>query len=350
MQNKEETGILKLDLDSVLLNERLQEAMSDASASDLETAKSTARSQSMSVQLDWLDDDYIDKTKSDTENVAPSTSRTYGRGSISEEDNLTQKSARTENGGEKEQIDLEWESMYDCYNDTPVNKASQNAETDTSKRRSLKIFGSTHDIDMAMIEPYRKECNFSIFQGYFTDGFTAIVVFYACYLPHRTTPDYHNLMENLFFYAVSSLEKVVAEDYVIVYFQGGASNDQLPSFSWLRKCYRLMDQRLVSYTEPGLDRNIRKNLKQLVLVHSTFWLKTIVTLSKPFISSKFYKKIKFVNSLQELSSVVPLEQMEIPESVLRYNFCLRLLFLIIAPVFRHEDKKHEDSNSGDTDH
>ena len=34
--------------------------------------------------------------------------------------------------------------------------------------------------------------------GYYGDGFNAIVVFTACYLPDRRRRDYHYVMDNLF--------------------------------------------------------------------------------------------------------------------------------------------------------
>lgn len=69
-----------------------------------------------------------------------------------------------------------------------------------------------------------------------------------------------------------------------------------------------------------IDRRLRKNLKNLYLVHPTFWLKTIVLMTKPFISSKFSKKIVFVNSLAELNEILPvLEQASIPDRVKQYD-------------------------------
>ena len=37
-----------------------------------------------------------------------------------------------------------------------------------------------------------------LFSGYYGDGFNAIVVFNACFLPDRSRHDYHYVMDNLF--------------------------------------------------------------------------------------------------------------------------------------------------------
>jgi len=37
-----------------------------------------------------------------------------------------------------------------------------------------------------------------LLSGYYGDGLNAIVVFTACYLPEKTQPDYHYIMDNLF--------------------------------------------------------------------------------------------------------------------------------------------------------
>jgi len=126
-------------------------------------------------------------------------------------------------------------------------------------------------------------------------------------------------MDNLFLYTVSMLDMLVADDYVIIYFQGGSTSDQMPPFSWLRKCYHLIDRRHVSHTEVGLDRRLRKNLKTIYLVHPTLWLKTVVTMTKPFISSKFSKKIYFIYALNDLGKLICMDQVEIPDEVLKHD-------------------------------
>lgn len=175
--------------------------------------------------------------------------------------------------------------------------------------RSCTVTGVVSKIDMKVIEPYK--CVLS-HGGYMTTGsHNAIIVFSACYLPHRNRVDYNYVMNNLFAYIISTLDQLVTEDYVLVYLQGGTSKDCVPGFSWLKRCYKM------------IDRKLRKNLKFLYLVHPTFWLKTLVMMIKPFVSSKFSNKIHFVNSLDELYDSVPVERASIPDRVKQFDDCSR---------------------------
>lgn len=129
--------------------------------------------------------------------------------------------------------------------------------------------GKTRDIDMKVIEPYKRVLSHG---GYLkAGGHNAIVVFSACYLPDRSRTDYHYVMENLFLYVVKTLEQLVTEDYVLIYLHGGSTRSNVPPFPWLKKCYQL------------LDRRLRKSLKNMFMVHPTFWLKSIVWMARPFI-------------------------------------------------------------------
>lgn len=56
--------------------------------------------------------------------------------------------------------------------------------------------GQTRDIDMKVIEPYKRCLSHG---GYIkSPGHNAILIFSACYLPDRSRADYHYVMENLF--------------------------------------------------------------------------------------------------------------------------------------------------------
>lgn len=70
---------------------------------------------------------------------------------------------------------------------------------------------------------------------------------------------------------MATLDQLVTEDYVLVYLHGGAAKSSRPSFTWIKKCYQLV------------DRKLRKNLKRLYIVHPTIWVRTLLLVSKPFI-------------------------------------------------------------------
>lgn len=72
-------------------------------------------------------------------------------------------------------------------------------------------------------------------------------------------------------YVLTTLDHLVAEDYVLIYFHGATPKNCIPRFSWVKNCYQMIDRRL------------RKNLKRLYLVHPTLWLKAAVLMCRPFI-------------------------------------------------------------------
>ncbi|XP_067654227.1 uncharacterized protein [Haliotis asinina] len=200
--------------------------------------------------------------------------------------------------------ELEWE------NDTPVlspddidpipEYTEQEEKHDARHWKTVTVGDKQYKIDLKVIEPYKKVLSHG---GYYGDGLNAIILFSGCYLPDRRRKDYNYVMDNLFYYVVHTLEQLVAEDYMIVYFHGATPRRQMPSLSWLKKCYQMIDRRL------------RKNLKALLLVHPTLWLKTVVMMTRPFISSKFASKLRFVRTLQELSQLLPMDHVYVPDQV-----------------------------------
>ncbi|XP_066113149.1 protein prune homolog 2 isoform X1 [Saccopteryx bilineata] len=174
--------------------------------------------------------------------------------------------------------------------------------------RTVVIGEQEQRIDMKVIEPYRRVISHG---GYYGDGLNAIIVFAACFLPDSSRADYHYVMENLFLYVISTLELMVAEDYMIVYLNGATPRRKMPGLGWMKKCYQMIDRRL------------RKNLKSFIIVHPSWFIRTILAVTRPFISSKFSSKIKYVSSLSELSGLIPMDCIQIPESIIKLDEELR---------------------------
>ncbi|KAI1301614.1 Protein prune -like protein 2 [Halotydeus destructor] len=183
--------------------------------------------------------------------------------------------------------------------------------------------GDVKPIDMKVIEPYKKVLSHAGYYHHYNSvqlarnsvpsgSGPAIITFSACYLPDRSRKDYSYVMDHLFMYVLTTLHELVADDYILVYFHnpsaGGVSSNNMPTFNWLKRCYQM------------IDRKLRKNLRNLYLVHPTFWLKTLVTLSKPFISSKFSRKLRFVSSLSELNELLPMDPLLIPPTTKQLEF------------------------------
>jgi len=170
--------------------------------------------------------------------------------------------------------------------------------------RLVEISGRMYRIDMKSIEPYKKVLSHG---GYYGNGLNAIVVFTACHLPERTIQDYQYIMDNLFLYVISSLDLLVVENYMIVYFHAAQSRHKMPALRWLKRCYDMIDRRL------------RKNLSGLIVVHPTLFLKTVLLMTKPFVSAKFSAKMRYVKSLSELTHLIPTEYIFLPEEVIQVD-------------------------------
>lgn len=194
-------------------------------------------------------------------------------------------------------------------------------------------------IDLKVIEPYKKVISHAGYCHHFDpsapepkagEPAPAVIVFSACYLPDRSRRDYNYVMDHLFLYVLSSLHELIADDYILIYLHNAQpstmisslssriisngsipsstsddsqSQNNLPTFSWMKRCYQMIDRRL------------RKNLKILYLVKPTFWLKTIVIMCKPFISTKFSKKLRFVENMDGLKKCLPVDKLILPTSI-----------------------------------
>lgn len=44
-------------------------------------------------------------------------------------------------------------------------------------------------------------------------------------------------------YVISTLELMVAEDYMIVYLNGATPRRRMPGFTWMKRCYQMIDRR-----------------------------------------------------------------------------------------------------------
>ncbi|XP_045082727.1 uncharacterized protein LOC121550738 isoform X2 [Coregonus clupeaformis] len=181
--------------------------------------------------------------------------------------------------------------------------SAEEERQDAKLWRTVVIGEQEHRIDMKCIEPYQRVISHG---GYYGD-LNAIIVFAACFLPDSNCDDYHYVMENLFLYVISTLELMVAEDYMIVYLNGATPRRRMPGLGWMKKCYQMIDRRL------------RKNLKSFIIVHPSWFIRTVLGIIRPFISSKFSSKIKYVNSLAELRELIPMEYVNIPESIIKYE-------------------------------
>ncbi|XP_070691625.1 bcl-2/adenovirus E1B 19 kDa-interacting protein 2-like protein [Pempheris klunzingeri] len=170
--------------------------------------------------------------------------------------------------------------------------------------RRFCISGHEYHVNMSVLEPYLQVLSHG---GYYGDEMNAIILFTSCYLPENTVDDYAYVMDNLFRYIVGTLDLMVSETYLLVYLCAMAPRNKLPSIRWLHQCYT------------SIDRRLKKDLKGLLVVHPAWYIKALITVVKPFISEKFGRKIRFVQSLQELSEFIPTERLQIPDAIRQFD-------------------------------
>ncbi|KAM6106615.1 LOW QUALITY PROTEIN: bcl-2/adenovirus E1B 19 kDa-interacting protein 2-like protein [Pterocles gutturalis] len=156
---------------------------------------------------------------------------------------------------------------------------------------------SEESVDLSTVEPYGRILSQG---GYHGEGIGVVLLFATCHLPHSSIPRYGYVMENLLRYIVGTLERTVANRYVLVCLSGAATWGQIPSLGCMKRCYRAVDGRL------------RQHLRAVIMVHPRY-VRALVTLSWPFLSPIFSGKLRFAASLRELSRLVPLEPAHIPK-------------------------------------
>jgi Rho GTPase-activating protein 1 len=118
-------------------------------------------------------------------------------------------------------------------------------------------------------------------------------------------------LERVILFIILKLDKVVEQDYVMIWCVNNSANQQRPGFSWLLNVYR------------SLARKYKKNLKKFYLVHPTFMFKLIIKCFRPFVSEKFWKKLVMADRVQEIYKDIDKSKVPLPPSVLAYDFLLR---------------------------
>src|SRR5690606_9510018 len=66
-------------------------------------------------------------------------------------------------------------------------------------------------------------------------------------------------------------------------------------------------------------RKYKKNLQQLFILHGGMTMKLFFEFARMFISEKFYRKLQFLNNVEELYGVIPPTNLELPDEVMEYE-------------------------------
>ncbi|XP_063043989.1 rho GTPase-activating protein 1 isoform X2 [Engraulis encrasicolus] len=121
---------------------------------------------------------------------------------------------------------------------------------------------------LAWDDPYYDIARHQIVEVAGDDNFgRKVIVFNACRMPPHHQLDHQKLL----MYLKHTLDQYVESDYTLIYFHHGLTGENKPSLSWLRDAYR------------EFDRKYKKNIKALVIVHPTMFIRTLLILFKPLI-------------------------------------------------------------------
>ncbi|XP_065190519.1 rho GTPase-activating protein 1-like [Sycon ciliatum] len=130
-----------------------------------------------------------------------------------------------------------------------------------------------------------------------------VVVFFAHRLPAKEEIDHERLLEYMF----HTLDNIVESDYTLVYFHHGLRSSNKPGMKWAIRVYR------------ELDRSYKKNVKKMIIMHPTSFVRILLTAFKPVVSVKFGRKLAMMSRLSELETVLYLDQLEVPDAIKQYD-------------------------------
>ncbi|TFK34785.1 CDC42 rho GTPase-activating protein [Crucibulum laeve] len=159
----------------------------------------------------------------------------------------------------------------------------------------------TSNIEYGEVEMVQEVMGRMIFQAGVDFETRPMVVVNASALPDPQGVSYDLLLSRILAY----LNLYVESDYTVVFFAAGGRHT--PGWNWVWKAYR------------SLSRKYRKNLKQLYIVHSSFFSKMLFSLAGAIISPKFFRKLVYISTLSELAEHIPLTQIDIPPAVYQEN-------------------------------
>lgn len=130
-----------------------------------------------------------------------------------------------------------------------------------------------------------------------------VIVFIPYHLDTETPDDLHKGL--LLFIKV--MNQVTNLPYILIYCHAGMSFFNRSYFSWFRN------------TLTSLPRRFRKNIKVLRILHPSFTIRLFFAFLKPFISAKFYKKINYDYTVEDLKSQYPELSLNLPNWLISYE-------------------------------
>lgn len=111
-------------------------------------------------------------------------------------------------------------------------------------------------------------------------------------------------------YIILLLDKIVKEDYIVIYFHTLTSRTNYPTFTWLSDLYTT------------LPYKYKKNLKAFYIVHPTILTKITTWWFTTFMASSIKKKVHNITGLEYLYSFMNQNELEIPAFITEYDISI----------------------------
>eukprot|EP00656_Telonema_subtile_P032776 TRINITY_DN36039_c0_g1_i1.p1 TRINITY_DN36039_c0_g1~~TRINITY_DN36039_c0_g1_i1.p1 ORF type:complete len:313 (+),score=97.68 TRINITY_DN36039_c0_g1_i1:27-941(+) len=150
-------------------------------------------------------------------------------------------------------------------------------------------------------------------------------------------------MMRVLLHAIGALHAVVDQPYVLVYSHEHATAHNQPDFTWMIEAQKILDQR---YTA---------NLTQLIVLDPRGrFIKAALRALKPHVSQAFWKKVKYIESSDQLRSALKLQPAELaffapPDPNAQVNTAaIALQRLARAWLAREHVKRLRQSQEGST--
>lgn len=175
-----------------------------------------------------------------------------------------------------------------------------------TSKKELKIIEKENKyealLEVALREDFTdlQDRNIFVDAGLDFDG-RNIVMFMPLNLPKSA--DTSEDLDRLLRFFIYSMHYVVQKEFTVIYFHSGFSWFSGKYFQWIRNVY-------ATFT-----RDYKKNMQCLYVVHPTISMKSFFFFFRPFISSKFWKKLVYCeNTLVLFEKLSPL-RINIPDYV-----------------------------------
>ncbi|KAH0628598.1 hypothetical protein JD844_009953 [Phrynosoma platyrhinos] len=142
-------------------------------------------------------------------------------------------------------------------------------------------------------------------------------------------------MEKALLYFIHVMDHIVVKEYVIVYFHT------------LTNTYNHLDSDFLKKLFDIVDFKYKRNLKALYIVHPTFRSKVSTWFFTTFTVSGLKDKVHHVESLQQLFTTIPPEQIDFPPFVLEYD--TRVVQVEVEYAFDDENLESPEANGSSTE-